>query len=198
MPALLSSRSASADVVAEAGGEVAILERDAATPYLATGAFLRLASTASIPTFTTAARGYIWNHGLGVDATARTGTIENDGYSAALVGLRYDITFSQRRMGLLRISGLGGFYLAGRTGVVVSDAFRRDQPFADVVPLIDPPVERPTTSATRLIANAAMGTYVRFGTRVRMVSELGFFRTGGRSGGTADGIEFRVGLGFDL
>ncbi len=200
----LAPTAATADIVLSGGAEVVLGERDAPTPFLAAGGFVRLAQTAAIPSFTTAPRGYKWGHGLGIDATLRGGDIEGEEYSSGLLGIRYDITFSQRRTGLLGVSGGGGFYLVGRTGVIRSSAFD-DVGSVGVLPASlpsEPPRDSPPEvvepSSSRLVVSGALGSYVRFGNRVRMISEFGVFRIGKRGEETLGGVHFRFGLGIDL
>jgi len=203
---VLASPVAVADTAVVSGGaEVAIGEQADPLPYAAVGGFLRLALVPTIPEYTSAPRGYVWARGFGVDLTLRRGDIDQASYEAAQVGLRYDIAFSQRRMGLMRISGKGGFFFVGRAGLIKSTAFDGDRrPSVDILPVDtadagagDAPVVV-ESNPVRLLSTAAAGTYVRFGGRVRMITEIGAFVVGGRRTEPLTGIHVRVGLGIDL
>jgi hypothetical protein len=68
-----------------------------------------------------ATRGYAW--ALDVGPELGVGFIGNDrrGDGFAQAGLRLNLRFAQREMGLLRVSACGGMWLAARAGVVGDD-----------------------------------------------------------------------------
>ncbi len=65
-----------------------------------------------------AARGYAWRVGIGPELGV--GFIGNDrrGDGFAQAGLRLEVGFAQREMGLFRVSSRGGLWLAARGGLV--------------------------------------------------------------------------------
>ena len=194
---------AHADTVVSGAAEVSLFEQSQTQPAIATGGVLRLAHIASIPEYTAALRGYRWNRGFGLDLTLRRGEVGDDSYSSGHLGIRYDIAFSQRRMGLAGLSGRGGFYFAGRTGVLQTSASSSSGGSVVVTAadgaIPDQPQPQPSAEPTaRLVASASVGTYVRFGRHIRMITELGGFRVGGRGTSATSGINLHVGLGIDL
>lgn len=189
------------ETVVSAGPEVGFLEQPGQDlPELHTGYFLRLALTPGIPAYTTAARGYRWRHGLSGELILRGGSTDyNDDkrYTGASVGLRFDIAFSQRRMGLLEVSGRGGFYFAARAGIVRADSFAGPNDVIYSLPNGGGFAQPPPVS--QRAGSLVVGTYILLGKRLRIGTELGVLAIGySRDVDPRVGGLIRVSLGASL
>ena len=79
-----------------------------------------------MPQYTMAERGYRWSFGLGPDVEfSRSRQLGGGQSSAIATGMRLNIGFSQRRMGLLQVSARGGFWVALRAGLQVTEGAER-------------------------------------------------------------------------
>lgn len=207
-----ASTASAQDAAISAGPEVAIMGTpEQELPDIHAGFFFRLAWTSGVPAYTAAPRGYVWRGGLGADATVRAGRIEThngytyssanrDAYTGVSVGLRYDIAFSQRRMGLLQMSGRGGFYFAARAGLLRSEAFASTP---DAILPIGPNGERTpyaaATPETQRSGSLAVGTYILLGDTIRLGTEISFIAVGySRDVDPLVGAVMRVSLGTSL
>ncbi len=204
---LAPSAHADSEVVLSAGPEVGLLEDPSAElPELHTGYFLRLALTPGIPAYTQAAKGYRWRSGLSGELIIRGGNTDENGtdrYAGATVGLRFDIAFSQRRMGLLEVSGRGGFYFAARAGLIRANSFAGPDSS-----LVVPDVaggsrgdgrRMELAPDTQRTGSIAVGTYILLGKTLRLGTELGAFAMGySRDIDPRVGAIMRVSLGASL
>ena len=142
-------------------------------PMKQAGCLIHVALTPGVPDYTTEQRGYIWRIGPAVDMAFGVGELDDQRYVSGSVGLRLEIAYSQRRMGLLEVSGRGGFYLGGRLGLIHSRALEQPGP-----PILDGEV--PTLAgqprAEQYTGQLVAGTYVFLvDTRVRVGTELAAF-----------------------
>lgn len=207
--AVASTAHADGNIVLSGGPELGVLDTPGTQlPNVQTGLFLHLAITPGIPRYTTQPRGYRWRTGLSGELLVRGGQVDNnreDRYQSAALGLRYDISFSQRRMGLLQVSGRGGFYFAARAGVIKSDSLAQPG-YADVGPVVPDgggaPRKGPAAMdapANQRIGSFVVGTYVLLGDSLRLGTEVGAFAIGySKDVDPRSGMVMRVSLGASL
>ncbi len=166
-------------LVVSAGGGLGIGGATAATeqlfPTLMTDVYLRIGHERPLPPAPLRDGTYRWRFSHTPELTLSRGSLlEDDPFVATQVGLRLDALFNQRKMGLFKISGRGGFWIAGRAGLLHD-------------------------GATHANYQLDIGAHIALGrSKLRISYEWGVMAVPGLTGGNMILMLMRLGLGMYL
>ncbi len=149
------------------------------------------------PEYTNAERGYLWRFGFVPDVGVSGTWLENGRLRSVTAGLRAQLAFSQKRMGLMQVSARGSLWLSARMGLArhQEDDYGRDVGFYPVAETSTTSYWRPR--GTGKLYDFAFGAAFLLGrTGARIEYEIGgFVMDEDVFGTTMGGMRARLGLG---